>query len=60
MRKVLYQSGGSRDRQDVTPELASVEEDFAVEEPESSAGDSQDGLAEQGTVGWHEHQVKID
>ena len=58
--------------QDTTPGPASVEQDFAGEEPEAvvedlaggesgpSAEDSPDGLAEQGTTRGLEHQVKID
>ena len=45
---------------DATPEPVSVEEDFAIGKPEPSAGDFRDGLAEQGTAGGHEHQVKTD
>ena len=58
--------------QDTTPGPASVELDFAGEEPEAveedladgqsgmSTEDSPDGLAEQGTTRGLEHQVKID
>ena len=57
---------------DTTPGRVSVEQDFAVEEPEpveedlaggesgSSAEDLRGGLAEQGTTRGLEHQVKID
>ena len=46
--------------QDATPESVSFEEDVAGEEPEPSAGDFRDRLAEQGMAGGHEHQVKIN
>ena len=38
----------------------SVEHDFAGGEPEPSAEDFRDRLAEQDTAGGHEHQVKVD
>ena len=46
--------------QDATAEPVSVKEDFAGVEPEPSEKCLPDGLAEQGTAGGHEHQVKID
>ena len=51
---------GRVEGQDATPEPVSVEVNFAGDEPEPSAGDSRDGLAEQGTAGGYEHQVKLD
>ena len=46
--------------QDATPGPVSVEHDFAGGEPEPSAEDFRDGLAEQDTAGGLEHQMKID
>ena len=62
--RASYRSGGAvpagrAKRQDVAPKLASVEDDFAGEEPEPSAGDSRDGQVEQSTAGGHEQRVKI-
>ena len=54
---MLYQPGGSRD--DATPQPVSVKEDFAGVEPDPSVKCFPGGLAEQGTAGGHEHQVKI-
>ena len=51
---------GKVGRQDATPEPVSTMHDFAGGEPEPSAEDFRDGLAEQGTAGGLEHQVKID
>ena len=41
------------------PEPVPADEDFAGGKREPSAEDFRDGLAEQGTVGGHEDQVKI-
>ena len=45
--------------QGATPEPVLVVEDFAGGEPEPSSEDFRDGLAEKGTAGGHEHQVKM-
>ena len=46
--------------QNATPEPVLAMHDFAGGEPEPSAEDFLDGLAEQGTAGGLEYQVKID
>ena len=51
---------GRVEGQDATSEPVSVEDNFAGGEPQLSAKDCRDGLAEQGTAGGHEHHVKID
>ena len=56
--KVLYPPGKSG--QDATSEPVSSMHDFAGGEPELSAEDFRDGLAEQGTAGGLEHQDKMD
>ena len=51
---------GRVEGQYATSEPVSVEVNFASDEPEPSAGDSRDGLAEQGTAGGYEHQETLD
>ena len=51
---------GRIEGKDATPEPVLIEEEFAGEEPEPVARDFRDRLVEQDTIGWHEHQVKID